>query len=413
MMKPIENALHTLYRYDKQDIIRAFLSAAVHYPASVCVWRLPEQQQTVILASCRHHLTTLDDALHINSRGFIISPFDVIEGRGILYIPADVCVVIQEQQVVDLFIGDASSGLPLLTMVIDILHQSVTPPMPYHILSSPVLYNNEEKSHFIEIVEQGILAIKQAKLKKIVPARRKIIDIIHPISPETIFYQLCKRYASAFVSFISIPEFGTWIGASPELIIHVNRDQMFKTVAIAGTQSYNKGMDVSQATWTEKEIEEQALVSRFIIDQFKTIRVREFEESGPRTMIAGNILHLKTEFTVDLKAVQYPDLAIVMLKLLHPTSAVCGMPKKESRLFLQHHEAFPRKLYGGYLGPVNIDHETHVYVNIRCMELLNRSAVLYAGAGVTLNSDPQKEWLETELKCQTLESVINYRFSDK
>ena len=97
--------------------------------------------------------------------------------------------------------------------------------------------------------------------------------------------------------------------------------------------------------------------------------MREFEEKGPRTTKAANLLHLKTEFKVDLKSVNFPNLGGVMLDLLHPTSAICGMPKEESMAFNLAHEKHDRKLFCGFLGPVNIENETHLFVNLRCAEL--------------------------------------------
>jgi len=95
-----------------------------------------------------------------------------------------------------------------------------------------------------------------------------------------------------------------------------------------------------------------------------------------------------------------------MLQLLHPTSAVCGMPLAESLEFLQRHVGYDRQFYSGYLGPVNLQHQTNLYVNLRCMQLFEEDAVLYAGAGVLSDSDPEKEWHETEMKMNTLLKVI-------
>jgi len=41
------------------------------------------------------------------------------------------------------------------------------------------------------------------------------------------------------------------------------------------------------------------------------------------------------------------------------------------------------------------------------MQILRTRAVLYAGAGITHDSVPEKEWKETALKCQTLLDVMN------
>ena len=166
------------------------------------------------------------------------------------------------------------------------------------------------------------------------------------------------------------------------------------------------GLPLAQVPWTQKEIEEQAFVSRYIINCFKKIRLREFEEIGPRTVKAANLIHLRTDYVVDMKALNFPQLGTVMLDLLHPTSAVCGMPKEPALAFLQSHEKFERRFYSGYLGPVNIDQESHLFVNLRCMQIFSDKAILYSGAGTTSDSVPEKEWEETENKMQTLLNLI-------
>jgi isochorismate synthase len=117
-------------------------------------------------------------------------------------------------------------------------------------------------------------------------------------------------------------------------------------------------------------------------------------------------MHLKSDFTVDMAATNFPQLGSVMLKLLHPTSAVCGMPLESTREFLMKHEGYARQGYAGYLGPVNIENNTHLFVNLRCTQLFENEARLYAGAGVTIDSDPAKEYEETEMKMNTLSAII-------
>ena len=97
-----------------------------------------------------------------------------------------------------------------------------------------------------------------------------------------------------------------------------------------------------------------------------------------------------------------------MLEMLHPTSAVCGMPKDEAMKFVLEIEDFPRELYSGYLGPVNFDGETHIFVNLRCAKITESEVSFYAGAGITEDSNPEKEYLETELKMQSLEACFDF-----
>ena len=255
-------------------------------------------------------------------------------------------------------------------------------------------------------VQEGIATIQDSELVKVVPSKIKLHHLPNDFSLAKAFVNLCNKYPSAFVSIISTKEFGTWLTATPEILIDVDKHGIFKTMALAGTQKYNHKVALHEVAWVDKDIEEQAMVSRYIINRFKEIRLREFTEKGPMTVRAGNLTHLCTTFNVDTNATDYHDLGGVMLNLLHPTSAVCGMPKAPALELINKIESHDRKFYTGYLGPVNVDNETSLYVNLRCMELFESTANLFAGAGVTAISDPEKEWIETELKFNTLLNII-------
>jgi isochorismate synthase len=191
------------------------------------------------------------------------------------------------------------------------------------------------------------------------------------------------------------------------LLASIDAEEKFKTIALAGTLPYTEGMNLKSVAWTQKEIEEQALVCRYIINCFKKIRVREYAEHGPRTVVAGNLVHLRTDYEVDMKEVNFPQLGSVMLKLLHPTSAVCGMPLGPAMDFLQKNEGYDREFYSGYLGPVNFDGASKLFVNLRCLQIFEKTARIYAGAGVTADSDPARETEEVSLKIHSLHHIIN------
>ena len=249
--------------------------------------------------------------------------------------------------------------------------------------------------------------IQHTTLKKVIVSKTKTKQHQHELDTVAKFLEIASLYPNAFVSLVSSPETGTWMGASPEILISIDENRQFKTVALAGTQSYDESKEIKTAVWTQKEIEEQALVSRYITHCLKSIRLREFEDIGPKTVKAGNLLHLKTEFHVNMNEVDFPKLGTQMLELLHPTSAVCGMPKKNALEFIHQHEKHERRFYSGFLGPVNIEDETTLYVNLRCVEITNNQLVFYAGAGITEDSDPEKEWIETEQKCEVLGKLFN------
>ncbi len=264
----------------------------------------------------------------------------------------------------------------------------------------------DDKADYLNLVKKTIGGIKDDRFQKVVISRSKLIDLPPHFNAASYFNALCDKYANAFIHLTYIPGAGLWIGATPEVLIEIDKNNHFQTVALAATQAYIDDTDIEDTTWSQKDIEEQAMVSRYIINCFKKIRLREFEEIGPRTYLSGNLVHLKTSYLVNIDQVAFPELGTVMLELLHPTSAVCGMPKDAALAFIQENEGFDRSYFSGFLGPVNVLNETNVFVNLRTMKISGNQAQLFAGAGIIANSNPEKEWHETEIKMETLLTVL-------
>jgi isochorismate synthase len=378
-----------------ETLLRKAMTFCVEKELSFAVWKLPHTDPVYFAASSRlseTHEVSLEDT----APGFLFSPFDPAAPK--IFLPADELLVIGKDQLT------ASSGI-LATQLTD-YRESPGSNAGTHFIRPLPKDQVTTQSSYHQLVEQCRDAVMSGSFEKLVPSRTKEVKLPHSFDLAKVFTQLCSRYPGAMVSIFSSRKTGTWIGATPETLVRVDAQQHFHTVAVAGTQKFEAGTDLRSITWTQKEIEEQALVERYIISCFKKIRLREFDEHGPKTVVAGNVVHLKTDFEVDMVATRYPQLGSVMLKLLHPTSAVCGMPMEKSLEFLRAHEGYDREYYSGYLGPVKINNESHLFVNLRCMQVSSDGARLYAGGGVLGESDPEKEWQETELKMNTLLNVI-------
>ncbi len=380
--------------------VREFLSRATsiyfQHKFSFALWRLPDSPALYLAAS-----ENLQQLSEINLEevipGFLFAPFDPAEMK--IHLPADDLFRFESGQLTSTQ-GSKLSGISIN----EFSQETFAKTTRYYERAYPSKIAPERNFH--QLVSDCKDAIARGDFEKIVPSRSKSVKL--PVDFDVIdaFHQLCELNPHAMVSVFSSPLTGTWVGATPEMLVCVGKDQHFHTVAVAGTQPYAAGVDLRSVTWSQKDIEEQALVERYIISCFKKIRVREFEERGPKTVVAGNLLHLKTHFDVDMAEINFPELGTVMLKLLHPTSAVCGMPLEPSLSFLKNQEGYDRQFYSGYLGPVNVHEESHIYVNLRCMQLFANVALLYAGAGVLADSDPEREWKETEMKMNTLGRII-------
>ena len=198
------------------------------------------------------------------------------------------------------------------------------------------------------------------------------------------------------------PKVGLWLGATPETFVKVIGSN-FKTMSLAGTQPFEVDKD---PIWTQKEFEEQQLVTDFIEKELGELSSTLTIENR-KTVRAGNLWHLQTEINGVLK--EEKNLKSLIQKL-HPTPAVCGLPRNEAKAFILENENYYREFYTGFLGEINLKNEddktSSLYVNLRCMKIENNTASIFVGGGITKDSNPQQEFLETVAKSNTMKNIL-------
>lgn len=241
-------------------------------------------------------------------------------------------------------------------------------------------------------------------LKKVVLARRADMELAEPLDAHEVFAKACSMYPHQMVTLVSTTLTGTWLMATPELLIERQGD-MWTTMALAGTMA-------TPGPWSEKNMREQRIVADYIHDCL-TRSCAFVNQQPPRTVTAARLFHLRTDFEFALRN----DADIVdVLDDLFPTPAVCGMPKQEAMEAILEEEALDRRYYSGFCGPWNLPHAssassandaaTALYVSLRCMEMDGKSLSLYAGGGLLDESEEATEWEETEKKMQTMKALI-------
>lgn len=241
------------------------------------------------------------------------------------------------------------------------------------------------------VASQAIDEMVNGDTSKIVLSRVK--EVREEVSPDALFDLLCDLYPNAFVYCAVSPLFGVWIGATPEVLLSAENGKS-STMSLAGTL---KGEQV----WTKKEEEEQAYVTDFIQSKLKkggaeNVHIHEREEIN-----AGPVRHLlnRIDFSFDQSNI------MSLVKRLHPTPAVSGVPQEKAIDFILENEKHERSLYSGIVGVIN-DRSSKLYVNLRCAQLFSDRLFLYLGGGLTKDSNVEMEWQETENKAKTLLNAI-------
>ncbi|CAH8283130.1 isochorismate synthase [Mariniflexile fucanivorans] len=278
--------------------------------------------------------------------------------------------------------------------------------------------DEKEKVRHIDLVNKAIDAIKNKAFKKVVLSRQELV-LVGKTNPLFLFKKLLNTYTSSFNYCWYHPQVGLWLGATPETLVKIEGNQ-FSIMALAGTQVYQGSLDVA---WQNKEIEEQKFVTDFIVDSLKP-SVESLTVSDTETVKAGNLVHLKTMISARLKS---NSTLKDIICTIHPTPAVCGVPKDIAKQFILKNENYNREFYTGFLGELNFEittaprsgkrnienrayaitkKSTQLYVNLRCMQLKNDEAIIYVGGGITENSNPESEWEETVSKSLIIKNIL-------
>lgn len=239
--------------------------------------------------------------------------------------------------------------------------------------------------------------LSEGRFQKIVLSRMSSVTLGQLVDAERLFLTACQCYPRMFVALVSTPQSGTWLMATPELLFQRQGTQC-RTMALAGTMPATD----EPASWSQKNIEEQRLVARYISEQVLRPYADDIVEDGPRPARAGHLLHLLSTFSFTLR--QGTDIG-QLLSALHPTPAVCGIPKDETLRFILLNEQAPRRYYSGFCGPVDKD-EARLFVSLRCMQIEGNACRLYAGGGLLNDSQEQQEWEETQTKLQTMRRLL-------
>jgi isochorismate synthase len=352
-------------------------------------FRLPQQDLSTTYIQTTPGNVQWKSILDISDEtGFIMAPFDTRNGHRYILVKPDLEFTTRE-------ISPATvsrvSGL-------------AARPQPHWNGAFPLVTG---KKTYMEQVEAIKSSIAKGAFQKAVLSRIRVVQGDHVDIVPRLFQSLCKKHPNAFVYLFKSDEH-FWMGASPEPLLRL-RDGNISTVSLAGTRPYAE-RHLNLNKWTAKEVLEQEYVTRYIHDVLREFRVRDYRVSSPYVKKAGNLLHLRTDFTFAREKIYHRLWEFV--DAMHPTPAVAGQPKEDAISFIKGLEPHDRDYYTGFMGPVNQEKGTDLFVNLRCMKITPQYISLYVGGGITLESDPEEEWNETRWKAESLLRILGLYIKD-
>lgn len=351
---------------------------------SFAIWREPNESVFhFIMQNEKTHLRTTHDLSELDQiDGFVIAPFDLAK---------NVAVIIQA----DCTELSMSEPLAITESEVDAIERDTL---------------DNAFTDFTNTFKSVKKSLKEG-IDKIVLAHQSIYHRPDSFSPIEAFIKASQQHPTAYVHLSNTPITGTWMGATPELLLAREDNSLdYHTMALAGTQLVSSHDDIKEWTqhsislhWDAKNVREQKIVSKFISNKLSNYQgIESFNQMKPRTVRAGHLAHLQTRFNFRLPVnSSLGGLAMT----LHPTPAVCGMPQVLANEAIKKAENLDRSYYAGFVGYKSAT-SCRFMVNLRCMNIRKEDIRLWAGAGILPSSKLENEFREIELKKQIMKQLL-------
>lgn len=273
------------------------------------------------------------------------------------------------------------------------------PPGPFDVQDVP------SRAGYHKMVASALTDIAQGQFQKVVPARRKEISADAPFDRLEILRKTNESYPDCCRFLLGHIE-STFLGATPELLCEKRGTKVY-TEALAGTRARSARLDDDELKRSllsdDKERREHAIVIDAIVESLaaRCAAPPQVAKTAIRTL--RTLHHLCTPIELELSGSSH---VLDLVSLLHPTPAVCGLPRSAAAQFLRRTESVPRGMYAAPVGYFDASGDGAFWVAIRSVLLTGKQAFLYAGAGVVSGSVAEKEFEETSAKLAAMLTAL-------
>jgi isochorismate synthase len=290
--------------------------------------------------------------------------------------------------------------------------------VPHDAFDEIQLRPDPEPNDYAEAVAMATRRIRSGGLRKVVLARSLLVDAERELDPKQLLWRLravdpdCYAFAAPEPQAHPDPSraSGILVGASPELLVR-RRGRDVRATPLAGSAPRfgDARRDRRSATClldSEKDREEHAVVVEDVARVLAGFCDRLTYPKEPELLGTANVWHLATPFQGRLHD---PTVSVLeLVAALHPTPAVCGMPREEAREELARLERVDRGCYAGPVGWMDGEGDGEWAIALRCAEITGSTARLFAGAGIVAESVPEEELDETERKFRALLDALRW-----
>ncbi|WP_042345107.1 isochorismate synthase [Bacillus massiliigorillae] len=255
-------------------------------------------------------------------------------------------------------------------------------------------------------VADAVKTLKSSSMDKIVLARELRLTYQQPISSDAVLDHLLKEHTSSYIYSLESAS-DCFIGATPERLVKKEDNHVLST-CLAGSIARGKTEVEDAALGNQLLTDPKNLIEhQYVVTMIKNVLQPLCKELNvPNSPVLMKLKHIQHLFT-PVTAVCSDHISIIdLVKNLHPTPALGGLPQLEAVKWIREHESLERGLYGGPIGWVDAYGNGEFAVALRNALLQGKEASLFAGCGIVEDSNPEDEYQETWIKFKPMLNAL-------
>ena len=257
-------------------------------------------------------------------------------------------------------------------------------------------------------VTKAITAIKDGLVEKVVLARDLTATSTKEIDARTLLQRLEIEYPSTWLFLVN-----GLVGATPELLVRLSKSLVTSRV-LAGTirKSVNENRDLALAASlakSSKDLEEHEYAVKSVADGLAPFCSSTNVPESPFVLHLANVMHLATDVTGVLNSSARQADIFTLIEQLHPSAAVCGTPTEVAKKYISQLEQMDRGRYSGPVGWIDAQGDGEIAIALRCGLLSEdrKSIRIFAGCGIVADSNPGKEFAESQSKLIPMRTALD------
>ncbi|MFC5468541.1 anthranilate synthase component I family protein [Cohnella suwonensis] len=229
-------------------------------------------------------------------------------------------------------------------------------------------------------------------------------------APETLYEWLRVVNPSPYMGMFRAPDFSL-VSASPELLVKLD-DGKLSTRPIAGTRRRGRTPEEDLALEDELLSSDKERAEHVMLVDLERNDLGRVSEYGtvkvPELMTVerySHVMHLVSQ--VEGRIARGKD-ALDVLAAVFPGGTITGAPKIRTMEIIEELEPTRRGPYTGSVGWIDYSGNMEFNIIIRTIAVRDGVCHIQAGAGIVIDSEPEREFYESLNKAKALWKAVQY-----